>query len=87
MQRKAIVMGATSGVGREVAWLLAERGWKVGIAGRRAERLEEVVRESENIVCCQQIDVTSPDAPELLRRLIERLGGMDLYFHNSGIGW
>lgn len=87
MQRKAIVMGATSGIGREVARLLAERGWKVGIGGRRTERLEEVVRESENVVCCQQIDVTSPDAPELLRRLIERLGGMDLYFHSSGIGW
>ncbi len=87
MERKAIVMGATSGIGREVARLLAERGWKVGIAGRRTERLEEVMAENENIVCCQQIDVTSPDAPELLHKLIEMLGGMDLYFHSSGIGW
>ena len=32
-------MGATSGIGMEVALLLAKRGWKVGIAGRREERL------------------------------------------------
>ncbi len=87
MERKAIVMGATSGIGKEVARLLAERGWKVGIAGRRTERLEEVMEGCGNIVCSQQIDVTSPDAPELLRKLIAELGGMDLYFHSSGIGW
>ena len=35
----AVVMGATSGIGYEVALLLAQRGWSVGIAGRREERL------------------------------------------------
>lgn len=79
--------GATSGIGMEVAVLLAERGWQVGIAGRRTERLMELKRSHEGIVCCQQIDVTSPDAPERLRKLIGELGGMDLYFHSSGIGW
>lgn len=87
MAGKAIVTGATSGIGMEVAKLLAERGWQVGIAGRRTERLMELQRSHEGIVCYRQIDVTSPDAPELLRQLISKLGGMDLYFHSSGIGW
>ncbi len=87
MGRKAIVMGATSGIGMEVAKLLAKRGWQVGVAGRRVERLEALRQSHEGIVCCQQIDVTAPDAPDLLRKLIEELGGMDLYFHSSGIGW
>ena len=87
MGRKAIVMGATSGIGMEVAKLLAERGWQVGIAGRRGERLEALRLSQEGIVCCQQIDVTAPDAPIHLLQLIEELGGMDLYFHSSGIGW
>ena len=87
MERKAIVMGATSGIGMEVALLLAERGWKVGIAGRRMERLEAVMKDNAGIVCCRQIDVTSSDAPDRLRALIDDLGGMDLYFHSSGIGW
>ena len=85
--RKAIVTGATSGIGMEVAALLAERGWLVGIAGRRVDRLEAMRQSHEGIVCCQQIDVTSPDAPSRLRTLIDQLGGMDLYFHSSGIGW
>ncbi len=87
MTRKAIVTGATSGIGMEVAKLLAERGWQVGIAGRRVERLMQLKRDHEGIVCYRQIDITSPDAPLLLHQLIDELGGMDLYFHSSGIGW
>ena len=87
MTRKAIVMGATSGIGMEVAKLLAERGWQVGIAGRRVDRLEAVMWSHDGLVCCQRIDVTSADAPDRLRGLIDELGGMDLYFHSSGIGW
>ena len=86
MEKRAIVMGATSGIGMEVAKLLAAKGWLVGIAGRRVDRLEAVMKEA-NIICYKQIDVTSPNAPTLLRELIAELGGMDLYFHSSGIGW
>lgn len=86
MEKRAIVMGATSGIGMEVAKQLAAKGWLVGIVGRRMDRLEGVMRKA-NIVCYKQIDVTSPDAPDLLRDLITELGGMDLYFHSSGIGW
>ena len=38
-------------------------------------------------MCYQQIDVTAQDAPDRLLNLIDELGGMDLYFHSSGIGW
>lgn len=50
MAKKAIVMGATSGIGMEVASLLAQRGWQVGIAGRRIERLEEVKRNTNLLI-------------------------------------
>ena len=86
MAKKAIVMGATSGIGMEVAKLLAAKGWQVGIAGRRIERLQALISQG-GITCYQQIDVTSPDAPAQLLELIDKLGGMDLYFHSSGIGW
>ena len=87
MTKKAIVIGATSGIGLEVARLLAVRGYSVGIAGRRVERLQEIVETTDGIVAWQQIDVDSDDATEGLHELIGKLGGMDLYFHSSGIGW
>lgn len=92
MAKKAIVMGATSGIGMEVAKQLAAKGWQVGIAGRRIERLQALISDNKatpqgGITCYQQIDVTSAEAPSLLLELIDKLGGMDLYFHSSGIGW
>ena len=80
-------MGATSGIGQEVARLLAANGYEVGIAGRREERLMQMAQATPGIVTHRQIDVTKEDAPTELQKLIEELGGMDLYFHSSGIGW
>ena len=104
MAKKAIVMGATSGIGMEVAKLLAAKGWQVGIAGRRIERLQALISDNKatlqngnitdskttpqgGITYYQQIDVTSAEASSQLLELIDKLGGMDLYFHSSGIGW
>ena len=80
-------MGATSGIGQDVARLLAANGYEVGIAGRREERLVQMAQATPGIVTHRQIDVTKEDAPTELYKLIEELGGMDLYFHSSGIGW
>ena len=80
-------MGATSGIGQEVARLLGANGYEVGIAGRREERLVQMAQATPGIVAYRQIDVTKEDAPTELHKLIEELGGMDLYFHSSGIGW
>lgn len=87
MKKRAIVMGATSGIGQEVARLLAAKGYEVGIAGRREERLVQMAQATPGIVAHRQIDVTKEDAPTELHKLIEELGGMELYFHSSGIGW
>ena len=86
MKKRAIVMGATSGIGQEVARLLAANGYEVGIAGRREERLVQMAQATPGIVAHRQIDVTKEEAPTELHKLIEELGGMDLYFHSSGIG-
>lgn len=80
-------MGATSGIGFEVAQLLARRGWKVGVAGRRADILQKMVEQTEGMEAFEVIDVTRPEATEGFHRLVEKLGGLDLYFHSSGIGY
>ena len=84
--KKAIIVGASSGIGYEVARLLVADGWQVGVAARREERLMTLKAEAPERVEVMMIDITQPDADERLMTLIERLGGMDLYLHVSGIG-
>ncbi|MBO4753010.1 MAG: SDR family NAD(P)-dependent oxidoreductase [Bacteroidales bacterium] len=87
-QKRAIVMGATSGIGQAVAKRLTKEGWQVGIAGRKLDRLIEMQRKDLDIVAIQQIDITHDNAPEQLLTLIGKMGGeIDLYFHSSGIGY
>lgn len=84
--KRIVIVGATSGLGLEVARLAIRAGWRVGAAGRRAELLEDLQAEAPAQVEIEPLDVTDPRAPELLSRLVERLGGMDIYLHSSGIG-
>ncbi len=87
MKGRAIVVGASSGIGREVAVQLAEAGWEVSVAGRREEKLKELTASVGNIVAYLVLDVCSPDSAESLRHFVEQMGGVDLYFHSSGIGY
>ncbi len=86
MEQRIVIVGATSGIGRKVAEGYIARGWKVGVAGRRAEVLEELQRLAPEQVYTQVIDVTLADAPEKLQALIQQLGGMDVFFLSSGVG-
>ena len=84
--KRIVIVGATSGIGLETARLCIREGWRVGAAGRRAEALEALRNEAPGQVEIEPLDITRDDAPERLNRLIERLGGMDIYLHSSGIG-
>lgn len=83
---KAIIVGASSGIGMEVARLLLADGWHIGIAARREELLLELKAMAPEHVEVMTIDVTQPDAGQRLLSLIDKMGGIDLYFHSSGIG-
>ena len=86
--KKAIIIGATSGIGQAVMLELTRRGWEVGIAGLRMDRLIEMQRKDLNVVAIQQIDVTREEASQQLLTLVGKMGGdIDLYFHSSGIGY
>jgi NADP-dependent 3-hydroxy acid dehydrogenase YdfG len=86
MSKTAIIVGASSGIGLEVAKLLLADGWHLGVAARREEPLLALKATAPECVEVMTIDVTNPDAGERLLSLIEQVGGMDLYFHASGIG-
>lgn len=84
--KRAVIIGASSGMGYEVSRLLLAQGYTLGVAARREDRLLALKQEAPDRVEVATIDVTADDAPVRLRELINRLGGMDLYFHVSGIG-
>lgn len=84
--KRAIIIGATSGIGQEVARLLLADGWQLGIAGRREENLKEFQRLAPDQIHIKVIDIRKEGAEKELASLIQLVGGMDLYFHGSGIG-
>lgn len=84
--KRAIVIGASSGIGKEVARLLLADGWHLGVAARRTELLEELRSEYPELVTVAEIDVTTEDAPRKLLDLIDEMGGVGLFFYSSGIG-
>lgn len=80
-------MGATSGIGLRVAEIFAKAGWLVGAAGRKEKVMRKLRSDFPDRIRYAQIDINATDAPSRLRDLIARLGGMDIYFHISGIGY
>lgn len=84
--KKIIIMGASSGIGYEVAKNFIADGWKVGVAARREEPLKALKEKYPEQVDYELIDVVSEDAPNKLLSLIDRIGGLDVYFHCSGYG-
>ncbi|MEG1540202.1 MAG: SDR family NAD(P)-dependent oxidoreductase [Muribaculaceae bacterium] len=83
---RIVIVGATSGIGKCVAHEFIDRGWSVGIAGRRADILAELQAIAPDRVMYEVIDVMANDATERLENLISKLGGMDIFFLASGVG-
>lgn len=85
--KKAIIVGATSGIGKGLAQILAKNNYKVGITGRRDELLEEIKKESPNSFFTQTLDITHTKIiVEKLELLTSELGGLDLLLISSGTG-
>ena len=79
--KRAIIIGASSGIGREVAKLLLADGWYVGVAARRADLLAELKASAPSQVTAARIDVTADDAACRLLDLVGELGGVSLFVY------
>ncbi|RYF43150.1 MAG: SDR family oxidoreductase [Comamonadaceae bacterium] len=87
--RVAIVTGGGSGIGKAAALALAGDGWKVAIAGRRREALDEVAAQSGagGNVLAVPTDVTDPaSVAALFAATVKAFGRVDLLFNNAGGG-
>lgn len=95
--KKIIIIGATSGIGRELANLFGNAGNHVGITGRRQELLDSLQKDFESssfrkntnnqqTIQTECFDVRSLDNVLHLQSLINKLGGLDLIIYNAGFG-
>jgi short-subunit dehydrogenase len=84
--QKVIIIGATSGIGRELARLYAGAGHPVGATGRRQDLLDSLRSEYPELIFTERHDVTGSDSISHLEALIGKLDGMDLFIYSSGYG-
>ncbi|MCI0454817.1 MAG: SDR family NAD(P)-dependent oxidoreductase [Candidatus Dadabacteria bacterium] len=86
----AIVTGASSGIGRETALLLAKKGVKVALVSRREDRLKDVSREINELgasALIMPMDVSDQSQVErMVERIVEQFGRVDILVNNAGFG-
>ena len=85
--KKAIVIGASSGIGLELAKLLSTNGYIIAIMARRLILLNKLQEELANEVLVKQLDVANIDTSmNILNELIEEMGNVDLVVLSAGNG-
>lgn len=82
---RVIIIGASSGLGRALAEQFIAMGWKVGLAARRLTELQSVKSMNPANITIARIDVSEDNSVDILNKMIEDMGGMDLYLHCAGI--
>ena len=85
--KKVIIIGASSGIGKGLAKLLAKNDYKVVITGRKTELLDELKKTKPNSFLIKTFDATDTNSSiEKLEELALELGGLDLLVLSSGTG-
>ena len=89
---RAIVVGASSGIGEEITKQLAASGSLVAAVARRIDKLEELASQFQGKIVAVEHDVTDYDkVPDLFQDITQRLGGLDMIVYAAGVmpevGW
>lgn len=85
--KRAIIVGASSGIGREMALYFAKQGWNVAALGRRKKLLDELCVQSKNITS-YEFDIDEIETiPNTLQGIVDDLGGLDLLVISAGVGF
>ena len=86
--KKAIIIGASSGIGRELAKLLSKDNYVLGLAARRIDMLNQLQKELDTKSYVKCIDIAKQDeAMKKLTELIDEMTGVDLIIISSGVGF
>jgi short-subunit dehydrogenase len=85
-EKKIIIVGSSSGLGKELARKYAQQKNQVAVTGRRLELLEELKIEYPHNIITAVFDVITADNKQQIESLIKKLGGLDLLIYNTGVG-
>jgi short-subunit dehydrogenase len=84
--KKAIIIGATTGIGKGLAKILSNNNYRIGLTGRRLELLNELKSENPNFYV-KSFDINDTNVVgQKLDELASELGGLDIIIICSGIG-
>ena len=85
--KKAIVIGATSGIGRSLAEILVREGYVVAITGRREEFLQSIQAKHPGKIIVKKMNIQDLSTVEsICNELVHQIGGLDLLIISAGIG-
>ena len=84
--KKVIIIGATSGIGKEMALQYLQKGYLVGITGRRKMLLNEIKEKFPARIFTSCFDVRADNNVEQLKTLIDEMNGVDIFIYNAGYG-
>lgn len=86
--KKALILGASSGIGRALAKTLAQNGYAVGLMARRTALLETLQKEIQTQNYIGYLDIAkASEALEKVENMIQIMGGLDLIVINAGVGF
>ena len=83
---KVLIIGATTGIGRELAKQYAQKGWAVGATGRRIEHLESLKATFPGQIYIKHHDVSDQNSLTKIGELAIEMGGFEVFIYNSGYG-
>lgn len=86
--KRAIIIGASSGIGMQLSQVMAEDGLILGLTGRRLELLNKLKSEMKVETYIKYMDISNPkETMDILNELIIEMGGVDLIIVSAGIGY
>ena len=84
---KAIIIGATSGIGKELAIQMSEAGYQLGITGRRGYLLDSLAQQLTTPCYKSVMDISQiPSSVNALKQLLTEMKDVDIIIINAGIG-
>jgi short-subunit dehydrogenase len=85
--KKAIIIGATSGIGKSLSELLIREGYEVGVTGRREELFQSIKIKDTSRIFFKKMDVQDLSILEpICNELVGEIGGLGLLIISAGIG-